>query len=218
MAQNFKAELKNKKSVLAYYELCDNPKYCIYIGTNTLSGNMVLQWLDEENTQGGLEQLQKYLNFIEEEESNTNIYTFQSVTKTIPKKFKGEEVLQCEGLTQRFQLHEMVFASPKQNNNVVAGFDNSKDYAIYERIFEMMNKQNELFSHKFQELEYRLQAAKEEETEEEEEEEEEKTITGKDKFLGAIGSLLQREGIQNTLEMGAMAIMAKLSGINNENK
>ena len=49
--------------------------------------------------------------------------------------------------------------------------------------------------------------------EEDEEEEEIKEVTGKERLMGAIGKLLERDGIQNGLEMGAMALIGKLSGM-----
>jgi hypothetical protein len=215
---NYKAELHDKESVLAYYNLMDNPKYAIYRGATPLMGAICIDWIDSDNPSGGEEKLRSWLTMTENDKSNTNVYCFQSITKEIPKKFKGEQILQYEGKTALFQLNEMIFTAPRQNNNIVGSLDSSKDFAIYERIFDMMEKQNNMFAAKFSELENKLNQKQLEDIEEEEEEEEEAPQqTGKDKLFGAIGSIIQREGVQNAIEMGAMALIAKLGGtLNNQ--
>ncbi len=222
MANNFKAELRDKESVLAYYELMDNPKYAIYRGVGTLSGNIIIDWTDIENPRGGEEQLRKWLEMTDKQESNTNPYTYQSITSSITKKFKGEDVIEYQGKTVIFQLHEMVFSSPRQNNNIINSIDSNKDFAIYERLFDLMEKQNNQMNQRFIELESKINQRTigkidsdtiEEDDEDEEEEEKE---TSKDKLFNVIGSILQREGIQNAIEMGAMAIMAKVTGMDKQ--
>lgn len=207
----FKAEIKSKDGVLAYYNLCKNPKYAVYVGATPNNQNLVLEWLDDENATEGEEQLRAWLQMIDDEETNTNVYTFQSIDKILQRKWKGEDVQEYTGKTQRFQLHEMIFSSTK--TPIVTGLpaSSSNEMAVIERMFEMMQKQNEFFLTKFSEIEEKINERMNEE--EEEEEEEPAEISGKDKLLGAFGKLLERDGIQNGIEMGAMALIGKLSGM-----
>lgn len=205
---NFKPELKDKRSVIAYYDLCNNPKYQIFVGTTTNRENLVINWLDDDNGESGKEQLMMWLNMIEETPSNTNVYTFQSVQNVIEKTKNGNTYKECTGLTQRFQLHEATFSiAPKETNESLIPTN-----SVYiEKMLFLMEKQNSELKERLLLLESQNDDDDDDDVFDNDDVVVEKEKSPQDRILGALAGIIERPQFIDMVEMGIMGFLSNFN-------
>jgi hypothetical protein len=199
---NFKPEINTKEGVIAYYNMCNKPCYQVIVGSSQ-SGDVVCDWFDEHNSSGGEEQLEKFLEFVEENKSNTNVYTFLSVDTHSEKNKNGAAIKVVQGKAIRFQLNNSGLTRYEKNDMPITpithtieksiAVPNNSEFLIFlkERISYLENENNLLRN----EIEF----LKQQQEDEEEDDEDPAPITGKDRLMNTIAGIAENEAFQMAL-------------------
>lgn len=199
---NFKPEIKTKEGVIAYYNMCNKPCYQVIVGSSQ-NGDVVCDWFDEANSSGGEEQLEKFLEFVQQNESNTNVYTFLSVDTHSEKNKNGAQVKIVQGKAIRFQLNNSgLVRYDKGDVSPVPGTSThiiEKNYPTNSEFLIFLKETIVKLEEENKALREELEFLRNQQDEEDEEDEEPEQLTGKDRLMNTIAGIAENEGFQMAL-------------------
>ena len=192
----FKPELNNQDDVLKWYEARENPCYVLCTGVKLDAKQIISKWTNEDNI-SGKDKLYEALDFITKNPSNTNVYTL--VSFPYHEGIENEKLKDLEGETIRFQFHTSGYSTTTLGNvaqNVIS--DSKSDYA--KELLLMMRQQNEALLQRIEAIERKRQLEIEMETEEDDDDDDQpKTISGKERLLGALAGIVERPEFTETI-------------------
>ena len=206
MAANHKAELTEIEQVMKFYELhAEKALFVIYAGIGMQYNNICFDFLDEEQPENGAEYLRQFLELIKSRVDNTNVYTIQLVDgfKEVETKTGKQKVF--TGRNLRFQLNQPApYNAPSTkeifypNMPTLPINENSEVTNLLKNLLEEQKKENERLKEL---LEQNNNYDYFEDNEEEEEGEEQPTPppTPKERVIGVISGLMERDEVQEAI-------------------
>jgi hypothetical protein len=201
MAANYKAELKDVDSVMAFYNLHKtNQLFVIYAGV-TMANIPLYYYTDKEAPEMAEDILRGCLDLINRDATNTNVYTIILVDDIIEQKGKEPKYT---GKAMRFQLHQ---PQPYNSNNGkeiifnnIPTLPTSGENEVVFLLKNLLQEQKEENEKLRNLIEERLSNDNNEEEEEEEEEEQipiPKT-TG-ERIAGIAANMMERDEVQEAI-------------------
>jgi hypothetical protein len=191
----FSAELGNKEEVLNWYDTRDNSCYIICTGVKIDGKTIFSKWVSDDNIAGS-DKLKIALEFIEKNLNNYNVYTI--ISFPYYEGAENEKIKEIEGETIRFKFHN----SYTQNNNIgavsVPSVSESQNNYFGKELILMMQKQNDILMQRIDSLQMQMQQ-KEEEEEDEDEDEEIEPLTGKERLIGALATIVEKPEFTDTM-------------------
>ena len=206
MPPNSRPELTSIEEVMNFYDLHgEKICYVIYTGVMMRPDQVAFDYLDETQPDDAKEKLKQFLDLIKNREENTNIYTIQLVDSFKDKETKNGIVKTYTGKGLRFQLNQVqsTFNQPNggtivvQSKNNPLPANNNEMAAFLREMLEEQKEENRLLR---EQIEQRF-----EQLEDEEEDEEEDELlpppppTPKERLMGVLGSLAERDEVQEAI-------------------
>ena len=186
-------ELYTIDSILAWYEQQPAVMYRIFAGQVPQKEYCRYQYLDEKNKDTGFENLRLALQSISQDKRNTNPYVIQAIEsiKEVPHGKKTVEKI--DAINIGFKLNDENYkAVPDAINGqplqIISGNSTDNSATYMERMFAIMEKNNEALLLRLEAMDAKLNEAPDELEEYEE--------TVKDKFMGAIGGIISQPEFQ----------------------
>ena len=219
-----RAELYTKEAVLDYYRNNPCTMYRVYIGYTPTKTGCRYEYLEEDKATGeGV--LSQALDAIEANKQNTNVYCLELIkeiqekqarTKTITKEITST----CIGFQINF---------PNGVENVTKGSVGNIPVNIYnpstpstnmdfsERLFSMMEKQNDLIKQRLDDLQQQIDERTSVGNVDDDDDDDEMPElpspniekSGADKVLGALAGILEREEVKSAAAAIIMGLATK---------
>ena len=220
-------ELWNENAVLDYYDQSECSMYRVYVGMVPSKQYCRYQWLDANNKPGGLENLRNALQAIQADKRNTHPYVLELISE-IKEKQKGTKLVeQIESVNIGFKLNDDTFRPAGDNyqggggSSIILQQPGNSSRSYEEKIFEMMQEQNRKVLEQMQLMTEQINAREfiddnDEDNDDDAADQPPPIMSGKQRIMGAIGSMLERPQVQSVIEMAILKYGASL--MNGTNK
>jgi len=217
-----KAELYTKEAVLNYYTASPYTMYRVYVGYVPTRTGCRYEYLDSDKNEGE-GRLSDALDAIENNKMNSNVYCLELIKEIETRQAKSKEISkEIAAVCIAFQINLPNGVNSMEKTNVGSVPVNiytpntpATNMDFSERLFAMMQKQNELIQDRLDQLETQINEQKQignidedpEENTEEDPTPAEKS--GADKVLGALAGILERDEVKSAAAAIIMGLASK---------